>query len=200
MAPRQTSSPEIQDRLPHPIETDRLLIRHFTLDDAEFVVRVLNEPSFIENVGDRGVRTTEDGVKYLADGPIASYEANGYGMNVVVLKETGERIGMCGLVRRPQFADPDVGYSFLPEFWRRGYAEESVIAVIAHARISLGIERVIAIVSPHNIPSTRLLEKRGFVFEKRTLFQPSGREILVYTLDLTAKAMGEEQLMLPECA
>jgi RimJ/RimL family protein N-acetyltransferase/uncharacterized protein YndB with AHSA1/START domain len=162
------------------IETDRLLLRYFEAGDAGVVLRILNEPSFIENVGDKGVRTTEDAAAYLASGPIASYEAHGYGLYLVVLKNTNEPIGMCGLLNRPQFADVDVGYSFLPEFWRRGFAAESVSAVIEHARRALGIGRIIALVAPHNVSSARLLEKLGFTFRERALLQPAGSEVLVY--------------------
>lgn len=144
------------------LETSRLVLRHFTADDASFVLRLLNEPSFIENIGDRGVRTVEDAVAYLNGGPIASYARNGHGLNAVVLRDTGEPIGMCGLLRREQFADADVGYSFLPEFWRRGYAAEAVAAVVEHGRRTLGLPTIIAIVSPHNTASSALLEKLGF--------------------------------------
>jgi RimJ/RimL family protein N-acetyltransferase len=166
--------------MPIAIETERLLIREFTPDDAAFVLRLLNEPSFIENIGDRGVRTEEEAVAYLASGPIASYAAHGHGLCRVELRETGEPIGMCGLLRREQFDDPDVGYSFLPEFWGRGFALESVAAMIEDARRRLGLTRIIAIVAPHNTASSRLLEKLGFTFERTTEFQPDGSEIQVY--------------------
>lgn len=162
------------------IETERLKLRQFVLEDAEIIVRILNEPSFIENVGDKGVRTIEDAVAYLENGPFASYAANGFGAYLVQLKESGEPIGMCGLLKREQFDDPDVGYTFFPEFWRQGFAAEAVAAVLEDSRRTLGIDRIIAIVSPHNAPSSRLLEKLGFSFKEITNFQPSGDEVLLY--------------------
>lgn len=162
------------------IETERLKLRQFVLEDAEIIVRILNEPSFIENVGDKGVRTIEDAVAYLENGPFASYAANGFGAYLVQLKESGEPIGMCGLLKREQFDDPDVGYTFFPEFWRQGFAAEAVSAVLEDSRRTLGIDRIIAIVSPHNAPSSRLLEKLGFSFKEITNFQPSGDEVLLY--------------------
>jgi RimJ/RimL family protein N-acetyltransferase len=162
------------------IETERLKLRHFTIEDAAIIVRILNEPSFIKNVGDKGVRTIDDAVAYLENGPIASYAANGFGGYLVQLKESGEPIGMCGLLKRDQFDDPDVGYTFLPEFWRQGFAAEAVTAVLEHSRRTLGIDRIIAVVSPHNTPSSRLLEKLGFTFQKIVNFQPSGDDVLLY--------------------
>ncbi|MBD0318995.1 MAG: GNAT family N-acetyltransferase [Gemmatimonadetes bacterium] len=161
-------------------ETGRLVLRHFTTEDAEFVLRLLNEPSFIENIGDRGVRTVEDAVAYLNRGPIDSYARHGHGLNAVVLRETGEPIGMCGLLRREQFADADVGYSFLPEFWRRGYAAEAVAAVVEHGRRTLGLRTIIAIVAPHNTASSALLEKLGFRYEERVELLTDGSDVMVY--------------------
>lgn len=166
--------------MPEVLETQRLVLRQFIPGDASTILRLLNEPSFVENVGDRHIRTIDDATAYLAAGPIASYEEHGHGLYLVILKTTGEPIGMCGLLKRPQFADADVGYAFFPEFWRRGFAEESVSAVIDYGRRTLGIDRIIAIVAPQNSPSTLLLQKLGFIFEERTLLEPSRSEVLVY--------------------
>lgn len=165
---------------PEVMETQRLLLRQFMPADASIILRLLNEPSFVENVGDRHIRTIDEATAYLAAGPIASYEEHGHGLYLVILKSTGEPIGMCGLLKRTQFADADVGYALFPEFWRRGFAEESVSAVIDYGRRKLGMNRIIAIVAPHNSPSTMLLQKLGFIFEERTLIEPSGSEVLVY--------------------
>jgi len=163
------------------IETERLLLRQCVVEDADVILRLLNEPSFLENVGDRGVRTTEDATNYLLNGPIASYAANGYGIYLVLLKETSAPIGMCGLLQRPQFVHPDVGYTLFPEFWRRGFAIEAASAVVEHAHRSLGIEHVLGLVSPHNSRSIQLLEKLGFIFQEPALLQPHNSEVLVFT-------------------
>ena len=126
------------------------------------------------------MRTIDDAVAYLNNGPIASYTANGFGAYLVQLKGSGEQIGMCGLLKRDQFDDPDVGYTFFPAFWKQGYAAEAVTAVLEESRRTLGIDRIIAIVSPHNKPSSKLLEKLGFEFKEVTNFQPSGDEVLLY--------------------
>ena len=101
------------------LETERLILRQFTLDDAEFIFEQLNDPAWIQNIGNRNIRTLDDARAYLRNGPLASYEKNGFGLWLIVLKETGESIGMCGLIRREGLEDVDIGYSLLPDFGRR---------------------------------------------------------------------------------
>lgn len=148
------------------LETERLFLRQFSTDDANFILRLLNEPSFIRNIGDRGVRTLEDARSYLTRVPIASYERNGFGLYLVVLKESGESIGMCGLIKRDALEDVDIGYAFLPEYWSKGYAVESAQAVKDYARDVIGLKRLVAITDPENQGSIRVLEKIGLKFEK----------------------------------
>ena len=148
------------------LETERLVLRQFTFEDADFILRLLNEPSFIQNIGDRGVRTLEDARSYILRVPIASYEKNGFGLYLVILKESGKSIGMCGLIKRDQLEDVDIGYAFLPEFWSKGYAVEAALAVKEYARDVIGLKRLIAITDPENQASIRVLEKIGLRFEK----------------------------------
>src|SRR4051812_23982397 len=107
------------------LETERLFIRHLTQDDAAFILELLNEPAFIRNIADRGVRTIEDAQAYIQDGPIASYAKNGFGLFGVELKATGVPIGMCGLIRRDVLPDVDIGYALLERYWNKGYAHEA---------------------------------------------------------------------------
>jgi RimJ/RimL family protein N-acetyltransferase len=139
-------------------------LRQFTSDDAPFILELVNEPSFIQNIGDRGVRSLADATKYIETGPIASYARNGFGLYLVALKESGESIGMCGLIKREALDDVDIGYAFLPKFWSKGYAVESALAVKEQAH-ALGLERLVAIVDPANAGSIRVLEKIGLTFE-----------------------------------
>ena len=116
------------------LQTDRLLLEHFSFDDCEFILQLLNEPSFIENIGDKGVRDMDGARDYLRNGPMASYLANGFGLFRVSLRQSGACIGMCGLISRENLEDVDIGYGFLPEFWGQGYAIESARAVMDYAR------------------------------------------------------------------
>ena len=104
------------------LETERLSLREFTADDAAFVFELVNEPSFIQNIGDRGVRTLADALRYIEAGPVSSYARNGFGLYLVTLKESDESIGMCGLIKRDALNDVDIGYVYLPKFWSKGYA------------------------------------------------------------------------------
>lgn len=148
------------------LETERLTLRQFELRDAEFILELLNEPSFIQNIADRGVRTVGDACNYLLNGPISSYSKHGFGLFLVELKETAEPIGMCGLIRRDGLDDIDIGYALLPPFWSRGYAVEAAQAVHDYARNRIGLKRLVAIVDPANRSSIRVLEKIGLRYEK----------------------------------
>ena len=165
------------------LETDRLLLRYFSANDVEFVIRLLNEPSFIEHIGDKGVRTVEEANEYLLEGPLDSYERFGYGLNLVELKETGAAIGMCGLVRRDSLDDADIGYAFLEGCWGNGYAKESVEAVLTHARETLGLGRIVAIVTPGNSSSINLLEKVGLTFERTIRMSDDDVELKFFVSD-----------------
>jgi RimJ/RimL family protein N-acetyltransferase len=148
------------------IETARLALREFTEGDAAFVLRLVNEPSFLRYIGDRGVRSLEDARRYIADGPVAGYARHGHGLMRVDRKSDGAVVGMCGILKRDTLPDPDLGFSFLPEYWSQGYALESAQAVMRLAREALGLGRVVAITTRDNGRSIRLLEKLGFRFER----------------------------------
>ncbi|HSR64473.1 MAG TPA: GNAT family N-acetyltransferase, partial [Xanthomonadaceae bacterium] len=144
------------------IDTPRLVLRCLDLDDAPFFLRLVNEPSFIQNIADKGVRTLDDAREHLRNGPMASYARHGHGLWRVDLKDTGTPIGICGLIRRDVLDDVDVGYALLPEFCGLGYAAEAAAAALAHARDALGLSRVVAVVNADNARSLRLLAKLGF--------------------------------------
>lgn len=166
------------------LDTARLSLRQLVESDAAFLLRLLNEPSFIRNIGDRGVRTLADAERYLREGAIASYRTRGYGIYLVELVESGEPIGICGLLRRDYLEAADIGFAFLPEFWSRGYASESAAAVLAFAFESLGLPRVLAIVSPGNTGSIRVLEKLGLRY--RGMITPPGAASDVQLFDSDA--------------
>jgi RimJ/RimL family protein N-acetyltransferase len=147
------------------LETERLVLRQLTPDDAEFILELLNDPSFIRNIGDRNVRTIEDACSYILNGPVASYAKNGFGLYLVLLKETQEPIGTCGLIKRDGLEDIDIGYALLPRYWSRGYAVEAAQATKEYAREIIGLKRIVAIVDPVNAGSIRVLEKIGLQYE-----------------------------------
>ncbi len=166
------------------LETDRLVLRHLTTDDTAFIIELLNEPSFIQNIGDRKVRTEEDARKYLLNGPLESYDKNGFGLFMVVLKDSSEPIGMCGLLKRDNLPDTDIGFAFLPKYWMKGFAFESASAVLKYAKENCGLKRVLGIVNPGNAASIRVLEKLGFKFERMVKMPKDDFEIKLFATDL----------------
>ena len=159
------------------LETERLRLRQFVLDDAAFIVALLNDPDWLRFIGDRGVRTLDEARAYLINGPLAMYSRLGFGLYAVVLKSSGLPIGMCGLIKREGLADVDVGFAFLPPYRAQGYAYEAAAAVMAYGRREFNLKRLVAITSLDNEKSIRLLERLSFVFEK-TLRLPGDDEEL----------------------
>ena len=162
------------------LKTERLQLRILTLDDAEFILRLLNEPSFIQNIGDRGVRTIEAAHDYIRKGPIASYEKFGFGLWMVETKSEATPIGICGLLKREVLDDVDIGYALLPEFWSQGYALEAASGVLSYAGKTLGLNRVVAVTNPNNQSSIRLLEKMAFRFERMVRLSEGAPEIKLF--------------------
>ena len=148
------------------LETERLILRPFRSEDAEFILALLNEPSFLRYIGDKAVRTVEDAEQYILNGPVASYERHGFGLCLVELKDTHTPIGMCGLLKRAELPDPDIGFAFLPDFWNKGFAFESAAAVLKDARERLNLARILAITNQDNEPSIKLLQKLGLQIER----------------------------------
>jgi RimJ/RimL family protein N-acetyltransferase len=153
-------------------QTQRLRIRWMDTGDSGFVLELVNEPSWIRYIGDRGVKTLAEATRYIEDGAIRMYRQAGFGLYLVELKSTGEAIGICGLIKREALQDVDIGFAFLPRFWRKGYALEAAAAVLSHARDVVGLPRVVAILSQDNHRSLRLLGKLGFRFESMVRLQP----------------------------
>ncbi len=149
------------------LESERLLLREFTIDDATFILTLVNTPSWIKFIGDRNIHTLDAAHKYLESGPMESYRKNGYGLSAVLLKDSNTLIGMCGLVNRETTDYIDIGFALLSEYSNKGYGYEIAAATLRHANDKLGIKRVVAITHPDNVPSIRLLNKLGLRFEKK---------------------------------
>ncbi|GAB2666740.1 GNAT family N-acetyltransferase [Vibrio panuliri] len=147
-------------------ETERLIVRHFELSDAEFIVRLLNQDSFIRYIADKNVRTEEDAINYLKQGPMASYVKHGFGLSLVMLKECQTPIGMCGVLKRDELEFPDLGYAFLDEFAGKGYAREAAAQTLAATMNVCQLDTVLAVTLPDNLRSNKLLQAVGFEFKQ----------------------------------
>ena len=164
------------------LETERLTLRHLSPEtDAEFILRLLNEPSFLQYIGDKNVRTLEDAREYIRNGPMKSYADHGFGLYRVGLKENDRAMGICGLIKRDTLPDPDIGFAFLPEYWNKGYAYESAAAVMRHARDVLRLDRILAITSPDNEASGRLLGKMGLQFQRLIRLSEDADEVKLFS-------------------
>lgn len=144
------------------------------------MLELLNEPSFIRNIGDRGVRTIEDARGYIAAGPMASYARFGFGLYLVELETPVTPIGICGILKRDELPEPDIGFAFLPAYWSHGYALEAGTAVRDYARDALALPRLLAIVNPTNASSIRLLERLGFRHESMTRLGAEVSDVKLY--------------------
>ncbi|MEM7082836.1 MAG: GNAT family N-acetyltransferase [Pseudomonadota bacterium] len=168
---------------PPPLSTERLRIRPFVLDDAPFIVALLNDPDFIRHIRDRGVRTLADAREYLA-GPLDSYARHGFGLCCVIEVASGQAVGMCGLLQRERLPAPDIGYAFLPAARRKGYAYEAARGVLQFAGAQ-GIGRVLAITNEHNRASQQLLTKLGFDYLEQVVFDDDEPPVHCYEVRLT---------------
>jgi len=167
------------------LETQRLILQRVTVDDAGVILALLNEPSFIRNIGDRGVRTLEGARDYIINRLIASYDNFGFGMYLVVMKDSGSPVGLCGLIRRDGLDDVDIGYAFLQQFWSNGYATESALAVKKYAKNIIGLKRLVAITDPTNQGSIRVLEKIGLEFEKMIKLSEDDIELKLFAINFS---------------
>lgn len=164
------------------LETERLVLRRLNADDAEFILDLLNQPSFLRYIGDKGVRNTEDAVRYIQTGPVASYERFGFGLFMVELKDSQTPTGMCGLLKRDSLPDVDIGFAFLPQYWSQGLALEAAAAVMNLAKEVLGLKRIVAITSLDNAASIRLLEKLGLKFESLIKLAEDQPEVRLFAM------------------
>jgi RimJ/RimL family protein N-acetyltransferase len=165
------------------IETERLNLRWLSPDDAEFILELLNDPSFLRFIGDKGVRTLDDARNYILNGPVDMYNRLGFGLYLTALKESGAPIGICGLIKRDSLEDVDIGFAFLPKFRAKGYAYESAAAVMDYGKHVLGLKRIVAITSPDNYASGGLLEKLGLRFERMIRLSKDAPEVRLYAFD-----------------
>ena len=165
------------------LETDRLILRRLSTEDADFILELVNEPSWLRFIGDKGVRSITDARDYILKGPVESYERFGFGLYLAELKENGIPIGLCGLIKRESLKDVDIGFAFLPKFWGKGYAYESASAVMAYGKNAFGLNRIVAVTTPDNHFSIKVLEKLGFKFEQMVRLSVDAPEIKLFAHD-----------------
>lgn len=163
------------------LETERLILREFTTDDTKFIVELLNSDGWLKYIGDRNVKSEEQAVNYLMNGPIKSYKLHGFGLSLVELKNNKTPIGMCGLIKRENLEYPDIGFAFLPEFMGKGYAFEIANATIIFAKEELKFDKIVAITVSYNKNSIKLLEKIGLKYIKPYFLPYEDEELMLFS-------------------
>ncbi|MDQ0199303.1 GNAT family N-acetyltransferase [Neobacillus ginsengisoli] len=163
------------------IETDRLILRWLSTDDAAFILELLNDPSWLRFIGDKGVRTLENARNYILTGPMDMYSKLGFGLYLAELKDGRIPIGICGLIKRDSLEDVDIGFAFLSRFQSKGYAYEAASATMAYGIEQLGLNRILGITSKDNYDSSRLLEKIGMTFERIVILPHETEELKLFS-------------------
>ncbi|MEA2700149.1 MAG: [ribosomal protein S5]-alanine N-acetyltransferase [Myxococcales bacterium] len=162
------------------LETERLLLRWFTVDDIDAFNELGTNPQIIRYVGNQPFASLDVAKEMLIAAPLNDYATYGYGRFACVLKQTGQVIGFCGPKFLPDTGVVDLGYRFLPKFWGMGLATESARATIDYARDQLGLQRIVGWVHPDNVASARVLTKLDFSFDRRTTIAIPGFEFDLY--------------------
>ena len=166
------------------LETNRLTLRWLNVGDANFILQLLNEPSWIQYIGQKNVRSLEDAKAYIQGGPVAMYTQYGFGLFLVELQNPQVSIGLCGLLKRESLEDVDLGFAFLPKYWGKGYAMESASAVLTYGKIKHKLTRIVAITLNNNHSSIKLLNKLGFEFEDTRPLADIKEELDLYAVEL----------------
>jgi [ribosomal protein S5]-alanine N-acetyltransferase len=168
---------------PAELETRRLALRRLVAGDAPFYLALVSDPAWVRFIGDKNLRSVEEARKSLLDGPIAAYARTGLGLLRVDRKSDGAALGICGLIKLDTLPDVDLGFAFLPQHRGQGYAAEAAQAAIAHARDDLRLKRLVAIASPENADSLKLLARLGMKHEKTYSLPGETRATALYAID-----------------
>jgi RimJ/RimL family protein N-acetyltransferase len=163
------------------LETERLRLREFSINDAKFIIELLNSPGWLQFIGDRNIKTEEQAKGYLENGPLKSYRENGFGLSLVETKIDKTPIGMCGIIKRGNLKSPDIGFAFLPEFTGKGFAFEVANSTLTHAKDILKLPIILAITNPDNVKSIKLLEKIGLKFIRTINFENDNEELMLFS-------------------
>ncbi|MCE3297092.1 MAG: family acetyltransferase [Crocinitomicaceae bacterium] len=170
------------------LETERLLIREFTPDDTHYILEQVTSDEWLRFIGDRKVYDLADARHYLVSHLIPPYETKGFGFYAVDLKSEKKTIGMCGLVKRDELEDIDIGFAFLPAYFGLGYAYESSKAVLDYALQTLKKERICAITLAENQLSIKLLKKLGLQYKKQVFFGDPHEELMLFEIEAVKKS------------
>lgn len=162
-------------------ETERLVIKQVSLEDSDFIFRLLNSPNWIEFIGDRGIETEEDARSYIQKSLIDSYEKRGYGLYKMCLRENDVPIGICGFLKRDYLENVDIGFAVLPEYEGKGYTLEASKSMLEFGKLKLNMDTILAITTKENIKSRNLLQKIGLTEVGKIKPNEKNEELLLFS-------------------
>ena len=169
------------------LETERLTLRHLTLDDDQFIYGLMNEPAYIENIGDRNIHSFADAGRYIQEKLTPSYQQHGYGLYAVESKSDQQPIGIAGFVKREILEAADIGFAFLSNHRQRGYGYEAASHLMEYGRAKLSMTRIFGVTSPTNHSSIQLLQKLGLRFERMIRLPTYDRESMLFSTDTASR-------------
>ena len=165
------------------LETDRLILSELKTKDAKFIHKLYNDQDFINYIGDKGIHSVQDAVRFINTGPIQSYKNHEHGLYLIKLKDETS-IGVCGLLKRDDLDLPDIGFAILPDYRRMGFIYEASKAVIEDGKNRLYFDSLFAITTPDNIGSINLLKKLGFTLKDIIKRDKNNEPIQLYAIYL----------------
>ena len=170
------------------LDTERLILRTITADDAAFYYELVNDPTWLEHIGDKGIRSVEQARAAIIDGPCVMQARLGHSLYVMERRSDGRPLGLCGLIKRDSLPDVDIGYAIRPAYFGQGYTYEAAATVVAYARGQMGMKRLLGITSPANTSSIKLLEKLGMGFVEFQMLPPDSRPTNIYRIEFSKTA------------
>lgn len=147
-----------------PLSTERLTLRRAEATDTAFIVELVNDPGWLEYIGDRGIHTTAAALTYIEDKLWAAEAQHGYAMGILTRRDSGQPVGAAGFLRRDFLPHPDIGYALLTAHAGQGYATEICHALMAQGRSQFGFSAVLGLTSAHNTRSLAVLRKIGLTY------------------------------------
>lgn len=165
---------------PVVLHTARLTLREFSVDDAAFIVALLNDPDWLRFIGERNVRSEDEARRWIAEQLVAKYRSQGFGLWAIERRSDAVLVGMCGLVSRPTLTDIDLGYALLPLYRGAGYVREAAAACLDYAAQVLKLARVVAITRPDNAASIRVLQALGMAHEQTLVLEGNTHQTLLF--------------------
>ena len=163
------------------ITTERLYLKPTSIEDSSFLFELMNSEKWLLNIGDRHIKSPEDASAIVTQRIAPQFERLGYGCHTVVNRETGEKMGTCGIYERPGLDIPDIGFAFLPPYEGKGYGTESATAILKDAMENFGLKKVCAITLESNIPSQKLLTKLGLSYSRMVTLPDDTQELMLFT-------------------